>query len=360
MQHAVEFKNFEPSPDIKNRIEASVARIRKKAKSLAPDPVFLRCAMEQVPVHKLFRVSITLDVPQKTLAAKEEAHDADAAIRAAFEEIERQLDAYKAARRGEQWWKQNHKRKELRRLKIGGGESGNQDRDWFFALVNPHLEKLNEVVRHVVAMMEARGDLPVGTDPEDIVGAALVRAYDAFSKDPAQGDIRSRLVRFALKEIEAEVRRMKREREWGVPVEHRVPEEPPPEEVTRLGEDILYFYQPDEVLKVEDVVPDVETPSPEEQAAQHELQDCVRKALGAMPREWQQALVLRYELGINGAELARALGQPQAEVERMLDAARGQLRETLLASGCTLRGPGDEMNLAGRPGAVLDQLVPRS
>src|ERR1700730_4785452 len=130
MQHAVEFKNVEPTPDIKNRIETLVARTRKKAHSFAPEPVFLRCAVEQVPVHKLFRVSITLDVPQKTLAAKEEAHDADAAIRAAFEEVERQLDAYKASLRGEQWWKQTHKRKELRRLKIGGGESLNQDREW--------------------------------------------------------------------------------------------------------------------------------------------------------------------------------------------------------------------------------------
>jgi aldehyde dehydrogenase (NAD+) len=59
MQHAVEFKNVEPTPDIKNRIETLVARIRKKAQSLAPDPVFLRCAVEQVPVHKLFRVSVT-------------------------------------------------------------------------------------------------------------------------------------------------------------------------------------------------------------------------------------------------------------------------------------------------------------
>jgi ribosome-associated translation inhibitor RaiA/DNA-directed RNA polymerase specialized sigma24 family protein len=285
MQHAVEFKNVEPTPDIKNRIETLVARIRKKTQSLAPDPVFLTCAVEQVPVHKLFRVSITLDVPQKTLAAKEEAHDADAAIRAAFEETERQLDAYKASLREEQWWKQTHKRKELRRLKIGGGESSNQDREWFFALVNPHLEKLNDVVRYVLAMMEARGDLPAGAlDPEDIVGTVLLRAYDAFSKDPAQGDIRSRLIRFALKAIEAEVRRGKNERDQGVPVEHGVPETPPQEEVTRLGEDVLYFYQPDEVLKVEDVIPDLETPSPEQEVEQKELRGCVRRALRAMPK----------------------------------------------------------------------------
>lgn len=40
--------------------------------------------MEEVPVHKLYRVSITLEVPQKALAAKEDSHDANAAIRAAL------------------------------------------------------------------------------------------------------------------------------------------------------------------------------------------------------------------------------------------------------------------------------------
>jgi DNA-directed RNA polymerase specialized sigma24 family protein len=79
-----------------------------------------------------------------------------------------------------------------------------------------------------------------------------------------------------------------------------------------------------------------------------------------MPREWQQALVLRYVLDLRSSELARALGKPNAEVERMLDAARGQLRATLSESGCTLRGPGDETSLAGRPAAVLDEKVPRN
>jgi hypothetical protein len=79
-----------------------------------------------------------------------------------------------------------------------------------------------------------------------------------------------------------------------------------------------------------------------------------------MPNEWQRALVLRYELGFRGSELARALGEPEPEVKRMLDAARGQLRETLLASGCVFRGPENETSLPGGPAAVLDELTPRS
>jgi len=348
MQQAIEFKNFEPAPLVRTRMETLAAHLHKQLKGLAPHPVYLRCFVEQVPVHKLFRVSIKLDVPQKTLAAKDESHDVEGTIRAAFEEIERQLEDYKAALRGEQWWKLHRKRKELRQFRIGGGESGERDRDWFFALVNPHLEKLNEVVRHVLALMEARGELPFETvDPEDIVGATLIRAYDEFSKDPAQGEVRSRLIRLALKEIEAQVRRVKKEREGGVAVEREVPAVPLEEEAASLGEEILDLYQPDERLEVEDIFPDLQVPSPEQEMEQEELRKCVRKALRDMPRETQQALVVRYEIGLQGSELANALGKSTAEAKRLLDSARAKLRQALLAAGCVPVGPEIEPSLAG-------------
>jgi RNA polymerase sigma-70 factor (ECF subfamily) len=311
--------------------------------------------VEQVSAHKLFGVSITLDVPQKTLAAKEESHDVEATIRAAFEGIERQLDEYKAALRGEQWWKLHRKRNELRQFKIGGGDSGRQDREWFFALVNPHLEKLNEVVRHVLTLMEARGDLPFETvDPEDIVGATLIRAYDEFSKDRAQGEIRSRLIRFTLKEVEAEVRRVKKEREGDVAVEQEVPAVLLEEGAATLGEEILDLYRPDERLEVEDIFPDLQVPPPEQEMEQEELRKCVRKTLRDMPREAQQALVVRYEIGLHGSELANALGKPTVEAKRLLDAARAKLRQALLAAGCVPVGPENEPSLAG------GELVPKS
>ena len=79
MKYAVEFKHFEPAPAIRSRIEGLVAGIQKKAKSLDSDPVFLRCAVEGVSVHRLYRVSFALEVPHNTLVAKQGGHDVDAA-----------------------------------------------------------------------------------------------------------------------------------------------------------------------------------------------------------------------------------------------------------------------------------------
>lgn len=125
MTYNVEFKNFEDAEsakqeqEIRRLIEREVNRINKRAKSLAPDPIFVRVLVEKNPAHKLYSVSMTLDVPEKTLATKEEGRDIEAVIKGAFAEIERQFDEYRYFRRGAPDWKRIARRKELRQEKAG-------------------------------------------------------------------------------------------------------------------------------------------------------------------------------------------------------------------------------------------------
>jgi RNA polymerase sigma factor (sigma-70 family) len=170
-----------------------------------------------------------------------------------------------------------------------------------------------------------------------VVDAALVRAYDAFAKEHAPGDIRSGLVRYALDEIQAQVKRAQTDSTRAVHLEEDIPETPPQEEVSTLGEEILYFYQPDEDLKMVDVVPDLEMPAPDQVAEIEEVRSCVRTALRQLPEAARQALTLRYIVGLKGRELARALGKSEAEAEELIANARASLRDALAAAGCAVR-----------------------
>jgi ribosomal subunit interface protein len=337
MKNTLEFKNFEPTNKIRTLIDSRIARLDRETQGLAPDPLFLRCVVEQVPVHTLFRVSVNLVVPQRTLHASEETHDVDSAIRGAFEEIEKQLEDYKSHLRREQWWKRLERRRQLREMKAGAApEASSEDSKWFFDLVEPHLPKLREVVGSVLGYVEARGDLPPGDlELEDVLDAALVRAFDEFSKDRTRENIRSRLVWFALDEIRRAVKRAKTDRERAVHIEEDVPRIPPQEYVTRLGEDILYFYQPDEDLRAEDVISDPDVPTPEQITETNELRRCVRDVVRELPDDARRVLTLRYIVGLRGKELANSLGKSEAEVQRTIEDARARLREKLLAAGCT-------------------------
>jgi ribosome-associated translation inhibitor RaiA len=111
----IEFKGFAPQKDVQKLITQLIGKIEKKAESFSPDVVYLRLLVEENSVRALYHVSITLTLPEKTLATKEERHDLRETLRDAFAEIERQLEAHKATLRGEHTWKRRARREELRR-----------------------------------------------------------------------------------------------------------------------------------------------------------------------------------------------------------------------------------------------------
>lgn len=243
-------------------------------------------------------------------------------------------------------------------------QSEKQNREKFFSLAGQHLERLYEFVRHRLAYFESLGDLAPGElAAEDVVDAVLLRAYHEYVnpsrdsglslskvervKEPAGRDLLSWLIEFATERLRSEVKRLKSERNRKVRIEEDIPETPPVEEVSTLGDEILDFYQPDEDLKLEDIFPDVEISTPEEMtAAKEELLRCVNASLAAMPKEWRRALRLRHAEGFTDAELADALHKAAPEIERILEYGRQHLRESLIESGCTFIAKASE----GPPG----------
>lgn len=197
------------------------------------------------------------------------------------------------------------------------------------------LDELYEIVKHDLHYREAVGDLiPGELEPSDIVDAVVLRAGRERHAQASPEKITERLRELATRQIESEAARVRRERDRAVHIEEDIPETAPEEEVKYLGEDTLYFYQPDEDLKMEDVLPGARIPSPERAVEMRELQECFAAALNALPREWRQALRLRYRDGLSGARLATAMHRSEQDCERILERATAYLRQRLLESGC--------------------------
>jgi RNA polymerase sigma factor (sigma-70 family) len=222
---------------------------------------------------------------------------------------------------------------------MGVSEQEQRNRENFFPLMGRHLPSLYHFVRHQVAYFEAVGDLKPGElAPEEVVDAVVGRAYKEYPSAPSGRALRRRLIQLAREQLRDEVARIKAwRRRTPVHTEDDVPETPPEQAVRSLGDEILDFYEPDEDLKVEDVIEDLDVETPEEVAATHELQSCVDAALAGLPEEWRRAVTLYHVEGLSGDELARALGKSRSESEHLLEHARAYLRQRLTESACLPR-----------------------
>jgi RNA polymerase sigma-70 factor, ECF subfamily len=346
MKHNLEFKNFSPNHRLREQVEELIAHIDRHAPNFPADAFFLRFFIEENTKRKLYHVSLTCDVSGRTLAAQEERHDAIEAVRAAFAEIERQIEKHKEMLSGSYLYKRPARREALRRGKAEAIPAGERERELFSTIVERHLEKFYNFARRELAHYQATGELSSGElTAEDIVDATLLRAYREFVKKHAGREIRSWLIQLANEQLEAEVKRLKAERARTIHIEEDIPATPLMEAVSTLGDEILDFYQPDEDLKLEDIVPDMEAPTPEQILESRDLQRYINRTLATLPRVWRRAFVLHYVEGLPVAEIARMIKQPESVVERYLEYTREYLRQRLIEVGFQAP-PHDQTGLA--------------
>jgi RNA polymerase sigma factor (sigma-70 family) len=329
----LEFKNFSPSQRLRELVEELIARLDRHALRSPADTPFLRLFVDENAARKLYHVSLTCDVPGRMLAAQEERHNAEEAVREAFVEIERQLEKHKETLSHSYLYKRPARREELRRQKAEAFPAEERERELFSTVAERHLKNLYNFVRREIAYYLATGGLlPGEITAEDMADATLLQAYGEFVEKPARREIRSWLIGLAVERVDAEVKRSKAERA-GAHIEEDIPEAPPTEEVPTPGDEIMDFYQPDEDQELENIIQDMTAPTPEQVLESHELRRYINRTLATLPRFWRRAFALHYVGGMPAAEIARMTNHTEPEVERDLEHAREYLRQRLLEAG---------------------------
>src|SRR5262249_52335243 len=158
------------------------------------------------------------------------------------------------------------------------------------------------------------------------VDGALLRAYREFASGRSIPVVKNWLVLHALDQLDRVALRVTEARERTVSIEQHLPETPPLEEVSSLGEDVIYFYHPDEDLQLEDIIPHIEVPGSEDVAETKDLQRTVEQALAELATEKPRILPLRGIQGRSREEVSKQLGKSVAEVDRTLRSSHEYLR----------------------------------
>src|SRR5262245_47299748 len=202
-------------------------------------------------------------------------------------------------------------------------ESNDERRDQFLKIIQPHLKSLNQFVGNEIEYQLATGDLKTDElTPEDVVNSVMLQAFEEYQKNPPKLPLDRWLIMLAMRYVRNEIRRLRQDREDFVRLDENIPDIPPEEQVNQLGEERLYFFQPDEDLQMEDVVADPAAETPEQVAESEEaVRQFVNEDLAELPRAWRDAFVLTRVQGFSTAEIAEIFDQPEKKVKRNLQQA---------------------------------------
>ncbi len=334
-----EFEGLTLGPGEERLFERRLARLEKLVRVFPPELVHLRVVIrrEGKPTSPHYEGRFVLKTPPRVIETGATAETVAGVIQEGFEELTRRLQEVKAKLRGEHLWKRKARREKLRLRRRAipfvpvVEEPPREKPD--LAEILEHLEPLWNRARREMAILLATGDLdPARADVADVIDAAVVRAIEEWDHRPSEVSLELWLWSLVREEIlrlvaESRVRRA------GRSLEEDIPETPEEVEVNTLGDEILDFWQPDEDLRLEDVVDDPTLPLPEEVAEREELGRIAIRMLAGLPREWREAFLLYAADGRSPEEISWLTGQSVEEVRQNIREARSYLRAKLLESG---------------------------
>ncbi len=302
---------------------------KQRLSSFQPDLVRLEGRLEKSPKHHLYRVALRLRLPSGVLTTMAESHDLVAGLKEAFDELDRRGERHVARLQRAHLWKRAARRMKLEQLKHGertGRERA--QRRMLYELIEPHLDALYGYVRRELLYRGPASD-PRATEVEaaDVVAGTLLRALDRLDDRPLEINIRDWLVSLAHEELDAAAEAMRPAQSLSAPPDTGS------EDPTRRDEERYEYWEPDECLRLEDLLPDPAADTPEEAAIQRDVRRTLLRALSALPHRWRQAVILTTFEGLTASQAGVVLGEPEARIETMLAHAEAFLKQRLADAG---------------------------
>ncbi len=315
MNFNVHTRNVDLLPSHNKLIQRHTAKIRKLLDSFSADAVDLTLRLERLPRGNQFRASLVLTLPQQTLAVESVQDAATSALTEVFRDLFRKIKRFKSHLSREQIWKR-------RRV----GEQPSTPAAWEVQeIAVENLERLETFIRREILHAVMQGEIPPGVvEPQAVVDDVFLYVTSQPQAKPPQMTVLQWMIQTARELLQ---KRFQEAQEKG---EDSHVEETA-QEKTSWDDEVLSFYQPDEELRVEDLLADPHTDSPEEVLAREEMATRLEKAVAGLPNSLRESFVLFALEGFTSDEVAMMTGKTPDQVLAEVEEARELLRRELRA-----------------------------
>ena len=196
------------------------------------------------------------------------------------------------------------------------------DREAFDRLVEQEMANLLEAARHEIAYYESIGDYPPDyITPEELVAEAMIRAWDNREKKPKGMEPRAWLFAMLFRAADAlAARRRDIQRHETLPLEQKIPDVPLVNDPVYDDDEEFYeWYQPDEALKWEDVIGNIDLEP-----------DLLMEAVEAAPKRLEpkerRAAMLYCRFGLSLEQTCRVLEEKPEVVTQLVEKAKEKVQ----------------------------------
>jgi len=309
------------------QLEPHLARFRE-------DLVRLEVVASQTRGKKRIKVSLRLQLPSGVIAAREEGFEIEPVLRKAFADLRHQVDRHVARLKHEPEYKRPARRRRIGAPLPPARDAAEADRrQLFFDLIEDHLDTVYDTVRRELTYLECSGSVPAGyLSVRDIVDATILKGLARFEDRPSEFSVGDWLKRLAFETIEEESRAARR----AVPEDAASIEaepEAPAEDPTEADQAMFEFYQPDEVLMLEDLIADDGGTDPETEVDCHKIAMALHRAIADLAPVERRVLYRMYLEDATIAETADLFGLTETEVAEIAENAGATLRARLAEAG---------------------------
>ncbi|HXJ87219.1 MAG TPA: hypothetical protein VMS18_10410 [Candidatus Binatia bacterium] len=320
-------------PAVEKDIQHQIEKLQKRLQVFRPDMVHLRGVVEEVSPREGTSVSLNLRLPSGQMAVQTKAPTAQAAAKAAFEDLFQQVNKHKELLRASHKWQRGRRGNSARSAPalrevpfeetLAAVFPPTVSAEDIRSYVNANLARLDRFVEREIYFREAQELIaPESLSKEEVVDEAIAVALSDGQEKPEKLALEPWLYRQALRALD----RLSRTDESNGNAVH-LEESARRPNVKGSDEPGLQFHQPDESITGETVIADSRIATPEQIVGSDELLRLIASALrdlGSGPRE---AFILYAIEGFTVEEIVAITGQPADRVLEAVSAARDHLRK---------------------------------
>lgn len=272
--------------------------------------------------------------PRKILVAKDKDDKLLTAIQKVTTELTRQAKRHRAQVNGRQNWKRKGRDKRLEDIYMGVDQTMQAPvKQRVQEQVSPLQPRIEEFIRHELTYLRSNGDLlPDYPRMADIRDEAVARLHVDWSQlDGSDEALYRKLLREVTYVLTQEVEQTRINAEQ-LNIDATIMPDAMDQAESMVEEENGEFYQPDEVLHIQDLIPDTHVEDPEVTADGYH--DHFYSILAGLPIQWRRSALLVHKEGLSVQEVAdHVLHKSDAEVSKMLHLADSYMYERLKEAG---------------------------